>query len=130
MAVRASGKANMDRHSRLAAASVALFAIGMTSVFFIDLCNLIYNCGCDHLWAGFAAKCNIHDPNSRHCPWCSVGDTGATALYLGIVIPQAMLGFRPARWSWKRRLAAALAAFPLIGAAEGIALGMAMGYWN
>ncbi len=110
--------------------AVALFAVGFTSVFFIDLCDLIFRCGCDHLWAGADARCNVHDPHSRHCPFCSFGWAGYGITYLGIVVPQGVLAFRPKSWTLWRRLWAALAAFPLIGGLEAVVLGSFTGYWN
>jgi hypothetical protein len=109
--------------------AAALFSVGFSAVFFIDLCNLIFQCGCDHLWAGADARCNIHSPTGRHCPWCSMSLAGSTAGYFGIAIPQFILAFHPRRWTVWRRLGLALAAFPLIGGLEGVALGLATGYW-
>ena len=109
---------------------VGCFAAAVTSVFFIDLCNVIYQCGCDHLWGAQAAFCNIHNPNAKHCPWCSVGLLGYSLLYGGIVVVQLVLGFFPRRWPWTRRLAAALIAFPVLGGLEGLIMGWSMGYWS
>jgi hypothetical protein len=55
---------------------------------------------------------------------------GFGAAFLGILVPQGVLSFRPARWTWFKRLAAATAAFPLVGLAIAIPLGWAMGYWK
>jgi hypothetical protein len=54
------------------------FAISftLTSLFFINLCNLIFRCGCRSLWAGAAVACNIHAQQRHHCPWCSHGTGG------------------------------------------------------
>jgi hypothetical protein len=113
-----------------AAAAVAVFAIAVTSVFFIDLCDLIFRCGCDHLWAGADAHCNIHNAHGPHCPFCSFGWAGYGITFAGIAVPQAVLAFRPRRWNLKRRFAAAVAAFPVIGSAQAVALGLFTGYWN
>jgi len=110
--------------------AVSLFAGAVSSVFFIDLCNLIFRCGCDHLWGAQAATCNIHNPTGRHCPWCSIGIAGYSILFGGIMVVQFVLGFFPRHWHWTRRLAAALAAFPVIAALEGVLLGITTGYWN
>ena len=42
------------------AGRIARAAAAFTSVFFIDFCNLVYQCGCRSLWAGADAACNIH----------------------------------------------------------------------
>ena len=110
--------------------TVALFAATVTSVFFLDLCNLIFQCGCDHLWGAQDARCNIHNPTGRHCPWCSFGVAGYSILYSGIVGVQFVLAFRPRRWHWTHRLTAAVAAFPVLGGLLGVLLGRATGYWS
>lgn len=120
----------MSRAQWLPSLVVALLCWVVTSLFFIDLCDLIYRCGCDHLWAGAAARCNIHNPSGRHCPWCAMGTNQVLVVYLGIVGPQVLLAFRPRRWHWSRRLWLALAAFPAIGGLEGLAVGLFTGYWN
>lgn len=102
----------------------------VTGVFLINLCDLIYDCGCRAWWAGAADLCNIHDPGAHHCPWCSVGFLGFLAIYLGIVLPQGVLSLYPRRWSWPRRLLAALLAFPAAGVTIGLAMGWWMGYWS
>ncbi len=109
---------------------VLVAALAVTGVFIINLCDWIYDCGCRSWWAGAVDYCNIHDPNSRHCPWCSVGNLGFAAVFLGIAVPQAVLSFFPRRWKWPWRLLAALAAFPVAGWAIGLAMGWWMGYWG
>ncbi len=109
---------------------VFLAAAAVTSVFLINLCDLIYDCGCRSWWAGAVDHCNIHDPQSRHCPWCSVGEAGFAAIWLGVVAPQAFLSLFPRRWKWPLRLFAALAAFPAAGVLIGLGMGWAMGYWE
>lgn len=120
----------MNVHPKLAGVGIALVSIIVTSVFFIDLCDLLYQCGCDHLWAARDAHCNVHMPGAKHCPWCSIGMSGAGMVWLGMVVPQSILSFAPARWSVMKRLLASLAAFPVIGGIEALAIGLAMGYWS
>jgi len=102
----------------------------MTSVFLIDVCNLSYQCGCTHLWAGADAHCNIHNPAGKHCPWCSMGMAGYGLVYAGIVIPQGFLSFFPRRWNSIKRLLAALAVFPIAGGFQALVLGLAYGYFS
>jgi hypothetical protein len=114
------------------AGSLAIFlAAGtVTSVLFINLCGTLYQCGCQSLWAGAAQHCNIHKPGSKHCPWCSYGETGYAVVYGSMLGSQAILGFRPRRWSWRRRLLASLGAFPAVGVVLAVVLGLASGYWD
>lgn len=111
-------------------AAIAAVAVTLTSVFFIDFCSFVYQCGCTHLWAGADAHCNIHHAGTKHCPWCSSGVAGSYSIYAAIVLPQAALAFRPKRWTARRRLAASALAFPVIGSMMAGILGVATGYWN
>ena len=119
-----------SRPSRRSAAAIFLAAAAVTSVFFIDMCGLIYACGCRPLWAGAATHCNIHDPLSRHCPWCSIGAAGAGAIYAAIVAAQAAVVFLPWRAPAAGRFAAALLMFPAAAGVLGLIAGVAMGYWR
>ena len=49
---------------------LTIFAV--IAVFFLPACDLIYNCGCTHLWAGADTHCNIHNPAPPNCPFCSI----------------------------------------------------------
>jgi len=112
--------------------ALPIFLLGatVTTLFMINLCDLIFDCGCRSWWAGGVEHCNIHDPNSRHCPWCSVGDTGFALIWVGMVMPQAVLSLFPPRWAWPKRLGATLAAFAVFGILIGIVMGVSMGYWD
>jgi hypothetical protein len=46
-----------------------------------------------------------------------------------MVGPQALISFRPAAWSWGKRLTLALAAFPVFGGIAAVIYGVASGYW-
>jgi hypothetical protein len=116
--------------SKLQSTAIFVAAASVTSLLFLDFCNWIFACGCRSLWAGADAHCNIHHVGAKHCPFCSIGNAGAGAVFIGILIPQAFFSFRPVRWAWHSRFLAALAAFPLAGSAIAFSLGWYMGYWN
>jgi len=99
------------------------------SVFFINLCNWIFKCGCRSLWAGADLMCNIHMAHARHCPFCAHGSPGQAAVMIAIIAPQIFLSLR-SQWSWPLRLVTALAMFPLVEGAAALVLGWADGYWN
>lgn len=120
----------MAFHPRLVSTAAALAAVTITSVFFIDFCNLVYRCGCDHLWAARDAHCNIHTPGAKHCPWCAIGFGGGTMVWLAMAVPQAVLAFKPERWPVGKRFAAALIAFPVIGGILALGMGLMTGYWS
>lgn len=100
----------------------------LTSVFFINFCDLVYRCGCESLWAAAARHCNIHDPGSRHCPWCSIGTVGGVAVWGMIVASQAAAAFAGA-YGWIPRILLTLSAFPIAGAVLALAIGWMQGYW-
>lgn len=112
--------------SRLLLASAA---VALTSVLFIDFCNLMYGCGCRSLWAGADALCNIHHQGVRHCPWCTIGLAGGGAVWLAIVGTQSLLALRTPG-GWIQRSMLTLGAFPLVGGVLAVAIGMAQGYWD
>ena len=107
--------------SLIFAASAAL-----TSVFFINFCALVFQCGCRSLWAGADAACNIHRAGVHHCPWC---EHNPALGYGGMIGLQALISFWPSGFSWPARLAAAALAFPLFGGVAALAYGLASGYW-
>jgi hypothetical protein len=115
---------------RLGKTAVFLLAAVVTSLLFINFCNLVYQCGCRSLWAGAAEHCNIHDAESRHCPWCSIGVLGAGAVWGVIVGSQAAVAFLWRGSGWVVRAALALAAFPVVGGVVAVALGLMQGYWG
>jgi len=102
----------------------------VTSVLFINFCNLVYQCGCKSLWAGAAEHCNIHNPQSRHCPWCNIGTLGSAGIYAGILAVQALVVFRWRGIGWWPRAIFALLAFPVTGAIFAFITGLAQGYWR
>lgn len=104
---------------------VFLISAIFTSVFFINFCNWVFACGCTWLWAGADAHCNVHQAGGRHCPWCVHDPLPA---YLAVLATQGWLSARP--WQWRRRLAAALLSFPLVGGLGALLYGWRSGYWS
>jgi hypothetical protein len=106
------------------------FAISfaVTCLFFINVCDLIFDCGCRSLWAGADAMCNVHLADSRHCPICSHGIVGYTVVMVAVTAPQlAVSAWLPAAVS--TRVIACLALFPAGMAVVGLLLGIYEGYW-
>mgnify|MGYP003654818294 CR=1 FL=1 len=48
-------------------------------VFHNPYCGFLFQCGCTWNWAGGWIGCNVHDPTTPSCPWCS---SVPPALYL------------------------------------------------
>jgi len=108
---------------------IALVAMTFTSVFFINYCDLMFQCGCTFLWAGADAHCNIHHGPKR-CPFCAIGWFGQLLVWLSMVMPQMYVALRKAQWSWSKRLAIALLTFPVVGVVPVLGVGLWKGYWN
>jgi hypothetical protein len=116
---------------RRVAGSALILIVSMTiaGMFWLNLCNLVFDCGCRSWWQGAAEHCNIHQAGVRHCPWCRL-DGAAQALVIGgILAPQALAAFWP-RGHLLQRLAAAILAIPVGGALTGWITGVLTGYWS
>jgi hypothetical protein len=121
----------MKVHPTSIAGRIAVFLVAATatSLFFINLCGTIFQCGCQSLWAGADQHCNVHQPAGKHCPWCSPSEAGYAA-YGAMIGTQAILSFVPRGWNWRRRLLSSVAAFPVVGLVLGLAFGIGSGYWD
>jgi hypothetical protein len=108
---------------------LAVAGAAVTSLLFLDFCNLMYACGCRSWWAGADAMCNIHDPATRHCPWCSIGLSGALAVWVAIVGAQSLFAVCTGG-GWVLRSLLTFGTFPVVGGAIAIAIGVAQGYWR
>jgi hypothetical protein len=108
---------------------LAVSAAAVTSILFLDFCNLMYACGCRSWWAGADAMCNIHHAGTRHCPWCAIGLVGSFAVWSAIVGVQAFVALRFGV-GWFSRSLLTFAMFPALGGAIAGAIGWAQGYWR
>lgn len=115
------------RRHRLTRAALWLVLALVTSAFFIDLCNAIYQCGCQSLWAGAASQCNIHRPIGPHCPWCALPAWMSACMAGSIVLLQAVVLYRIRRLILALIVAGAI--FPLLGIVFGLVTGSLSGYW-
>lgn len=115
--------------------------VAVTGTFWLQLCDLVYDCGCRGFWAGAAEHCNIHhEPagSSHRCPWCVsplaggasfVGTMGWFAFSLLRRWPQRFAQLS-ARSELASRLAVAGLAIPIFVFGIGWMSGAAMGYWG
>lgn len=117
------------------AVSLAIFAaaITVTSLFFINFCATVFQCGCQSLWGAADQFCNIHAAHSHHgvkgCPWCSFGYGGYALVFGTIAAAQMLVAFVP-RLTWPVRLVLSLGAFPAVGGILALVLGLYTGYWS
>lgn len=100
----------------------------VTCLFFINICDVIFGCGCRSLWSGADALCNVHLAGSRHCPFCSRGVVGYAAIMTLVSAPQFAVSMR-SRWSLPARIVLCLLLFPAAMLAVGLAAGAYDRYW-
>jgi hypothetical protein len=101
----------------------------VTCLFFINICDWIFDCGCRSLWAGADALCNVHVANVPHCPICSRGIPGYAAVLAAVTAPQAAASI----WipfDRVTRIVICVLLFPVGMIALGLALGTIDGYWS
>lgn len=114
--------------------SIVVFIVAalLTSVFFINFCATVFQCGCQSLWTTADRACNIHAAHGKHCPWCVYGNTGYAIVYGSMLGCQAITAFGGVRWGWPVwvRLIVSLAAFPVSGAILALMFGTYTRYWN
>jgi hypothetical protein len=103
-------------------------SFAVTCLFFIDICDWIFGCGCRPLWAGADALCNVHILASRHCPFCSRGVAGYAVIMTAVAVPQFAVSMW-SRWSSATRIAVCLLLIPAAMIAVGLAAGSYDGYW-
>lgn len=103
--------------------------VAVAATFFLNVCHLIYDCGCVSIWSGGAAFCNIQTAGPPDCPYCARPNVAYGALY-GTFLVQGALIFTPGSLGLGRRALLGLVAFPLVVGATGIVLGSLAGYWN
>ena len=107
-----------------------LVAFAVTSVLFINFCNLAYGCGCHSLWDGADAHCNIHNKYGKHCPWCSHGEAGYGIIFNAVLFPQFLAAFAARRRSLVQQLLITLLSFPISGGIVAVVVGVMDGYWK
>lgn len=112
----------LSRQFALKLAGFALLATA-TWVFYIDLCNVYFQCGCRSFWAGSMAQCNIHQIGMKHCPFCMLPTLGYCSLVATILVVQSCF-IRRGKWLW------AILSFPVLASLQALALGWYRGYWS
>lgn len=96
----------------------------------LNLCALLFQCGCRSWFTGAAAHCNIHLAHAKHCPWCTLAPTYFWSLFGVFVAAQALaivfLRQRPVAQQFTAALGAYLASATL----SALVLGFSQHYWN
>lgn len=110
--------------------AICLVVFLVTSVLFINFCNLVYGCGCESLWAGAATHCNIHAKHGKHCPWCSHGEAGYGMIFSAVLLPEFGVAYLARRRYFWSQLGLAMATFPVSGSIVALIVGLMDGYWK
>lgn len=111
---------------RLARGAGILLPPLILSQFLLPLCALLFQCGCT---TQGTEHCNIHQPASMHCPWCSHGDAG-WMVPVGILLAAIALTLYASRAWWSARLLRwiEVAAASVVG--WSVAVGAATVWWT
>jgi hypothetical protein len=105
-------------------------AVLLSSILFIDVCGLVFGCGCRSLWAGAAAACNIQKASGPHCPWCAHPLAAGAVVFLAILAVQARILLGPGRAGTALRFALALLSFPVTAGVIGAIQGFLWDSWR
>ncbi len=99
---------------------LALSAV--TGVALLPLCGALHRCGCQAPWEGGRSRCNVHNPQGPHCPWCEYEALGGLAT-AGTIGGQGLvfLWVRRRSGSTGRGALAAVVALPFTLLASGAA---------
>jgi hypothetical protein len=81
----------------------AAIACVVTSVVYMPVCNLVFDCGCTWPWLGGVQHCNIHVPGPPDCPLCKGGAPMQAAGFGVIAASLFLLAWGGARGIAKRR---------------------------
>lgn len=56
-------------------------------------CNLMFNCGCTWNWSGSWKDCNVHNPLTPNCPWCSASKLAAWTIQELVIVLLTLVGY-------------------------------------
>src|SRR5690349_9106270 len=98
---------------------ILLFLIGFSVLLFKPICNLLFGCGCQGMWAAAGKLCNIHMAGVPHCPWCATGAWGGFLPRTLIILAQIGIVFLPLKISNVTRLILGVVAFAIVATIVG-----------
>lgn len=107
---------------RWAPLGVFLALAAATGVALLPLCGALHRCGCRVPWEGGRSRCNVHNLQGPHCPWCEYEALGGLAT-AGTIGGQGLvfLWVRRRSGSTGRGALAAIGALPFTLLASGAA---------
>jgi hypothetical protein len=118
---------NTARAKALRAAVLALAGLVPIAVLTLHpVCDALFRCGCEPIWAGGIEHCNIHTPGVPHCPWCTPLFPLWAALAIGPGVAAALFTARRGRPG--RALVAGLCGYLLGALVSGLIAALCTGY--
>jgi hypothetical protein len=112
--------------------SLSAFALsaGIAYATLLNVCGLLFQCGCRSWWTGAAAHCNIHQAHLKHCPWCTLAPEYFWGLFGAFVLAEGVAVFALRRRAFGWQLSGALGAYLASAAASALVLGFSQHYWD
>lgn len=104
-------------------------AVVVLCIFFVNWCDVVFQCGCRSLWNGIATYCNIHAATGPHCPWCEHPLFGGGVAFGAAVVAEWAVVYRTSTSSPWLRLVLALAAFPFASGITALVQRFVWDYW-
>ena len=74
--------------------------------------------------------CNVHNPESRHCPWCLESSLSGYTTFAAVIFCQAIISFWSNEVTILTRLIVGLLTFPIVAGTSGLLWGFLSRYWS
>jgi hypothetical protein len=107
-----------------------LAAAGVAYGTLMNVCALLFQCGCRSWWTGAATHCNIHQAGAKHCPWCTLDPNIFWGLFAGFVVCELAAVLFTRHRPWWQQFAAGVAAYLVAATLSAGVLGVFQHYWN
>lgn len=96
----------------------------------LNVCQLLFSCGCRSWWTGAASHCNIHQAGMKHCPWCTLAPEYFWSLFAAFVVAQTAAVWLARRRPWWQQAAYGLSTYLVTAALSALVLGFSQHYWD
>lgn len=85
--------------------SLAFLLVGAFSAFtFLQVCDLLFGCGCEGWWAAGVQHCDIMVEGKPDCPFCAGGNARFMVI-AAVVVVSEWAAIRLVAWRWRPRFA-------------------------
>lgn len=103
---------------------------GVAYATLLNVCGILFQCGCRSWWTGAASHCNIHQAHAKHCPWCTLAPEYFWTLFGAFVLTQGVAVWASRRRPVFQQLSLAVGAYLASAALSALVLGFSQHYWN